>query len=60
MTAWLKDADDNWIESELIRCWGISSNKSNRALSVTIDEYDILKLNNDSLTAQELIEVSDD
>ena len=54
------DLDNNYIEAEEIKNFGISNNLKNRALACNIDEYDILKLNNDSLSAQELIEVCDD
>jgi len=48
------DFDKTFIESEEIKNFGISNNFKNRALSVTIDEYDILKLNLGN--AQELID----
>ena len=36
--------NEQWIEAEGIKAFGINNNKSNRALAVTITRHDVLKL----------------
>ena len=50
--------DENWIEAEGVKCYGITHNANTR-LICSIDEFDIITNELNNLNAQEILELED-